>query len=207
MNKQLDALGKRASAAWQELKKGRTWSKWLEVGEALVVFRKAAMCEAGFPAGSNEQPAGAAYNAAMGRYLKQYRLDEIDRSDRTKLIKVMENREAIEKFYATLPLNIRLSLNHPTAVLRRFERETKIPARDTGKLTPHQKTQAELAKALERVTVLEKENVQLKAHIEELEMARESERIRERMDEFASRSVPPKRKPKVRPQAELTPAL
>ena len=137
----LDAAGKAATVLWQELKKGRTWPKWLELGDKLVILRQAAMYEAGIPVGNNAQPGGSAYNAAMGRLLARYKLDDIDKSDRARLITVMENRAAIEAWYATLPLNRRLNLNHPSAVLRRYEAENRVPKpKDPTKLSPLQKT-------------------------------------------------------------------
>jgi hypothetical protein len=83
---------------------------------------------------------------AFAEWLQRYKLDDMDKGNRARLFEVMDNLPMIEQWRQTLPSNLRLALNHPNAVLRRFVRDS--------------------------VVELNEENTALKAHIAELEAAR-----------------------------------
>jgi hypothetical protein len=119
-------VSKSGAAAWQRLKKTPDWYDWLKVGEAVLVGRQWAMRQA-----STNRPIGAAYNMAFGEWLKQNKLSDMDKGDRSRLFDVMENVPAIEEWrHRTLTLTDRLKLNHPNAVLRKWQAAKRRPAFD-----------------------------------------------------------------------------
>src|SRR5215472_12506946 len=50
---------------------------------------------------------------AFAEWLNRYRVDDMDKSDRAKLLQLMEKRPAVEEWRDTLPDYDRRSLNHP----------------------------------------------------------------------------------------------
>jgi hypothetical protein len=112
----LDRVSRQGTEAWKRLKKEKNWNDWIKVGDALLVGRDLAMHQA-----ETNQPQGSAYNIAFGRWLKQYRLDDMDKGDRARLFNVMAELPQIEEWRRTLALGERLKLNHPNAVLRKFK--------------------------------------------------------------------------------------
>jgi hypothetical protein len=119
---QQDRIVRQGVAAWVRLKKDKNWHDWLAVGDALLIGRGLAMYQAG-----TNRPSGKGYSQEFGRWLSKNKLDDMDKSDRAKLFKVMDNLAAIEQWRATLTLTERLKLNHPVTVLRNYERATEIP--------------------------------------------------------------------------------
>jgi hypothetical protein len=107
-------------AAWSRLKQCKTWRDWLVVGEALLVGRTEAMRSA-----HTNVPEGSRYNREFGDWLVRTPLGEIDKSTRKRLLDCMARRADIEAWRATLPLSLRLDLNHPHAVLRRWQATQK----------------------------------------------------------------------------------
>jgi hypothetical protein len=78
---------------------------------------------------STNRPMGAAYNMAFGEWLQRYKLHDMDKGDRARLFDVMENVPAIEDWrHRTLTLTDRLKLNHPNAVLRKWQAAKRRPA-------------------------------------------------------------------------------
>jgi hypothetical protein len=106
----------RGAEAWLRLKQSNDWDDWRRVGAALQTGRGAAMHEVGA-----DRPAGSRYNAAFGAWLRRYKLDDIDKSTRARLLTVMANLPTIEAYRAGLEPDERLKLNHPNSVLRRFK--------------------------------------------------------------------------------------
>jgi hypothetical protein len=123
----------------------------MAVGEALLAGRTLAM-----KAAETNRPEGKAYNQIFSQWLTRYGLSEIDKSARAKLLYVMEHRGEIEDFRAGLPINMRMELNHPVSVLRRWQAATKA----TKPKRPKEPDQSE----------------SMKEHIHELEAARETPR-------------------------------
>jgi len=166
---ELDRIGRQGKAAWQRLKKDKNFEDWRTAGQAVVTARQWAMNEAG-----TNQPIGSRYNALMADWLARYGLDDMDKGARSRLVEMMDNIGAIEEWRKTLTLTERLSLNHPNSVVRKWKAATTI--KETDPAEPKETVRTELAKALERIAELEAENAQLKAHVEELEAARDCER-------------------------------
>jgi hypothetical protein len=106
-----------------------------------------------YQAGTN-RPEGKGYSQEFGAWLTKNKLDDMDKSDRSKLFTVMDNLPAIEGWRATLTITERMRLNHPTTVLRNWQRATQVP--NAQPRTPT------------RLDVLRQENVRLRAHIDGL---------------------------------------
>ena len=122
-----DTYIKRGQEAWRRHKSDATWTDWLAIGEALAIGRQDAM-----GAAATNQPIGAAYNIAFGKWIARYGFDEIDKGDRHRLLEVMEHRAEIEAWRSTLTSTERLRVNHPSTVLRKWKAATQ-PKAKTGK--------------------------------------------------------------------------
>jgi hypothetical protein len=158
-----DRIARQGKEAWMRLKKNKNWNDWLQVGEALVVGRDWAMHEAG-----TNRPEGKGYNTQFGAWLTKYKLDDMDKGDRSRLFKVMDNRGAVEQWRDTLTLPERMKLNHPNSVWRKYESATKPPRQGPQRPTLR-----------DNVVRLDEENAakdsriaELEAQVEELEAAR-----------------------------------
>ena len=121
LEKDVDRIGRAGQAAWKRLQKCKSWSDWMAVGEALLTGRTIAM-----QAAETNRPEGKAYNQIFSQWLARYGLSEIDKSARAKLLYIMEHRGDVEDFRAGLPMNVRMELNHPVSVLRRWQAATKV---------------------------------------------------------------------------------
>jgi len=60
------------------------------------------------------------YVTNFGEWLARYKVDDMDKSDRAKLLQLMEERPAVEEWRATLPDYERRTLNHPVIVWRKW---------------------------------------------------------------------------------------
>jgi hypothetical protein len=158
-----DRVARQGMQAWARLKKGKSWTDWLQVGEALQVGRDWAMNQAG-----TNRPEGKAYNVVFGEWLAKYKLDDMDKGDRSRLFAVMDNLPAIDAWRLTLTLTERLKLNHPQAVLRKWKSFMEPEKPKSNKLTPTERIMA----AEEASFAKDKEIADLKAHIADLEAAR-----------------------------------
>lgn len=92
------------------------------LGEALQVGRTWALA-----ASKSNQPNGSRFNKEMGRWLDQCGFDDLDKSERSHLLKTMNNRDAIEKWRATLTTSALLKLNHPRRVFEKWQASTQPP--------------------------------------------------------------------------------
>lgn len=166
----IDAIGKAAMQAWGRIKKShsRMWGEWMTIGEGLIEGRRWAMHQAG-----TDKPEGKGYTLAFGEYLKRFKLDDMDKSDRAKLLQLMEERPAIEEWRATLPTNQRRDLNNPTIVWRKWQADTKVKKpkpRSAGVSgAEHGRAQAMIAELQARITELEEELEAARERIKELE--------------------------------------
>jgi hypothetical protein len=85
----------------------------------------------------------------MGRWLRCYGFDRIDKSDRSRLLKCADHLEAIDTWRSGRPLSEQLELNHPRIVFQRWQRtlekgeDTPEPTVDQGPKTPSGFTDAE----------------------------------------------------------------
>jgi hypothetical protein len=53
---------------------------------------------------------------AYAEWLKRYKFDDLDKSDRAKLLQLMEERPAVEEWRTTLPDHERRNLNNPVVI-------------------------------------------------------------------------------------------
>jgi hypothetical protein len=84
----------------------------------------------------------------MGQLLQAYKLDGIDKGDRSRLMKMMDHRAEIEAWHRALPVSQRLKLNHPSTILRKWTKATEPPKAPTErKPTTLEKTEAALLEA------------------------------------------------------------
>ena len=73
-------------------------------------------------AAHSNRPEGRRYNEEFSDWLKVNRFDAIHKTTRSQLIKCLKHRTEIEAWRAQLTTGERLKLNHPVAVLRRWEK-------------------------------------------------------------------------------------
>lgn len=159
-----DRVARQGTEAWRRLKKEKSWGDWLKVGEALQVGREWAMNQAGTNA-----PTGKAYNMAFGEWMSRYKLDDMDKGDRSRLFSVMDNLGPIEEWRKTLTLTERLKLNHPNAVWRKWRAAMEPePAPAPAQEGPPKPT------LRDSVANLSEENARLTELVAELEAARQS---------------------------------
>src|SRR5262245_48892867 len=116
-------LGKAMQLAWRRIKisQSRLWSDWMTVGEGLLEGRRWAMLQAG-----TNEPQGKGYSMAYGEWLSRYSMLDMDKSDRAKLLQIMEERAAVEEWRATLTDHERRNYNSPTVVWRKWNAATKV---------------------------------------------------------------------------------
>jgi hypothetical protein len=105
--------------ALDRLSSGRNFADWQKVGAALAAGRTEAMRIA-----NTNTPKGKKYNRAFGDVLKREQLgtDRLDSATRNQLLRIDENKSAIEEWRATLLPAQRLRLNHPSAIWRNWQR-------------------------------------------------------------------------------------
>ena len=111
-----DRVSRLGSEAWKRLKKCKDYNDWVKVGEAILVGREWAMNQS-----QTNKPEGKAYNMAFGEWLQRYKLDDMDKGDRSRLFHMMDALPQIENWRRTITLAERLKLNHPNAILRKFK--------------------------------------------------------------------------------------
>jgi hypothetical protein len=161
-----DRVCRQGTEAWKRLKREKSWSDWLKVGEAVQIGREWAMNQA-----RTNKPEGKGYNTAFGEWLAKYKLDDMDKGDRSRLFAIMDNLPQIEEWRRTLTLTERLKLNHPNAVLRRWK----------AFMEPEKKPEDAKPTLRDSVVNLSEDNTAkdleiagLKAHVADLESSRET---------------------------------
>jgi len=163
MHDDRDRVSRLGTQAWLRVKREKSWHDWITIGEALQVGREWAMNQA-----TTNKPEGKAYNMAFGEWLRKYKLDDMDKSDRSRLFDVMENLPAIEEWRVTLTLTQRLKLNHPNSVLKNWKAAFEPEKPKSAKPT----LRDSVANLSEEVTGKNREIAELTDHITELESAR-----------------------------------
>jgi hypothetical protein len=152
--KSVEQVIRAGQEAWKRLSSGLTWSDWVLVGEALQVGQAEAMRTA-----HTNAPEGRRFNSEIGQWLKANDFDRIDKGTRSRLLTCLKNRPAIEAWMATLPINKRLTLNHPNTVWRAWQR-TQVPKSDD---TPPKPSHVERLKA--SIVELEEDNARMRREI------------------------------------------
>ena len=170
MEDNLERIGHNMMLAWARIKKAqaRMWGDWMTNGEGLMEGRRWAMQMA-----STNRPEGKGYVTAFGKWLKRYRVDDMDKSDRAKLLQLMEERPAVEEWRATLPDYERRSLNNPIIVWRKWTVATRVnkPKQRTAGVSAseHGRAQAMIGQLQARIAELEEELAAARERIAELE--------------------------------------
>jgi len=160
-----DRVSRLGSEAWKRLKSTKDYHDWIKVGEALLVGREWAMNQAG-----TNKPEGKGYNMCFSEYLQRYKLDDMDKGDRSRLFQMMDALPQIEEWRRALTLTERLKLNHPNAVLRKFKAAFEVPDPSKPAKPGLRDSVAELS---EENAQLKTENAQLKVHVAEVEASKE----------------------------------
>jgi cell division protein FtsB len=114
-------------------------------------------------------PKGKGYNLAFKVIAEANTdLDHLDKTTRSHAVWMADpaRRADIETWHARLPQNIRQQVNHPTAVYRRYTRETAAPT-DGGGTDAKPPTLAQ--KQAASIAALQQENDALKRQIKRLE--------------------------------------
>jgi hypothetical protein len=158
-----------AAKAWNWLKKAkaRTFEEWKKVGEGFLAGRAWAKRKAGIVEGINQpidHRLGRGYNEKFAEWLNAYGLADIDQADRSNLLKLMDS-PAVLAWRSGLPQDKRDALNHPTTILRAYNRKFKEREREpAGDDDDERKTakQSALEAAGDAYQALRKENVQLR---------------------------------------------
>jgi hypothetical protein len=114
----------RGRLALVRLEQNQTWPDWCAVIKALAKGRE--ICREA----SGGHDKGRHFNEAMGRWLRCYGFDRIDKSDRSRLLRCADHLEAIDAWRSGRPLSEQLELNHPRIVFERWQR-TLEKAEDT----------------------------------------------------------------------------
>lgn len=124
---------RRGREAWISLRSDASWEKWVVIGRALEAGKTAAMRELG-----TNLPSGRRWNETFGGWLKETEFDQIDKGTRSHLQTCLDNLPAIEAWRQTIGLGLRLRLNHPNAVLRRWQasRQSAIAGTRPGSARP-----------------------------------------------------------------------
>jgi hypothetical protein len=119
----LENAGRAMMLTWGRVKKAqaRMWGDWMTIGEGLLAGRQWAMHQA-----STNRPEGKGFIMAYSEWLKRFKVDDMDKSDRAKLLQIMEERPAVEEWRASLTLPERLRCNNPTVVWRKWTAATRV---------------------------------------------------------------------------------
>jgi hypothetical protein len=168
----MDRIGRAMMAAWSRVKKAETrmWGEWMTIGEGLMEGRRWAMHQAG-----TNKPEGKGFVMAYSEWLHRYKVDDMDKSDRAKLLQLMEERPAVEEWRMTLTDPERRRLNNPIIVWRKWTAATRVkkPKPRTAGVsgTEHGRAQHIIEQLQARIEELEQEVAGLRGENEELKTA------------------------------------
>jgi hypothetical protein len=159
----LENIGHAMMLAWSRVKKAqaRMWGDWMTIGEGLLIGRHWAMQQAG-----TNKPEGKGFVMNFSEWLKRFKVDDMDKSDRAKLLQLMEERPAVEEWRASLPFAERMRLNNPTIVWRKWQAATRVkkpkPRTAGVSATEHGRAQAMIDELQARNAELEEEIAQIR---------------------------------------------
>jgi hypothetical protein len=145
-----DQIVRRGQEA-MERKRG-AFEDWIAIGKAFQVGRTKCM-----QAAQTNEPTGKRYSREMEKWLEAHGFGDIDKADRSNLLKCVENLPAIKQWRSTLTKNERFKFNHPTTVWRRWKAKTQVP---------NPKKPSAWAKEKAANIELQEENYRLKREIE-----------------------------------------
>jgi hypothetical protein len=161
----------RGREAWHTLRNDETWEKWVAIGRAIEAGRAAIMRLL-----LTNQPKGRAWSEHFGAWLRENEFDQIDKGVRSRLQTCLDNLPEIEAWRQTLGLTLRLQLNHPNAVLRRWQAARQTPAAkkgSNGSPAPGNRKDMEIVRLQEELDAAQKELRQLKRNRDDLTEGRD----------------------------------
>ena len=139
-----------------------SWESYMTMGEGFLCGRD----EAFIKSGTNDINSPV-YKRAFSAWLKRYpKLAKFDRSDRAKLMFVMDHRGEIEQWRADLDWTKRSKMSHPTTVLNKWKKEhpEAFELKKPRRVVPIEKHKRD-------VGTMQHEIEDQQAHIAELEAA------------------------------------
>jgi hypothetical protein len=146
-----------ADAALERIQRGQSWADWLKIGELFVHGRKLAMLR-----GHANKPEGKGYNLSFSAWMDAHpKLRVVDKATRNHAMQCFDNRDAIETWRASLGENQRQAKNHPTVVLRGWN---KSNAENAGAEAVKKTSKA--AETQEKLAEFERENIALRQRLE-----------------------------------------
>ena len=113
--------------AWKELKRQKTYERWLSVGRAFNIGRTICLNASGANA-----PKGQPYTGYFSEWLRCEGFDGVSKSERRDLFKVMENEHEITAWRESLDDDEKRRVNHPETVWRKWQAFVHKPARPTA---------------------------------------------------------------------------
>ena len=160
----------RGREAWHTLKSDETWEKWVAIGRAIEAGRAAIMRLL-----LTNQPKGRAWSEHFGNWLRENEFDQIDKGVRSRLQTCLDNLPELEAWRQTLGLTLRLQLNHPNAVLRRWQAAREAPAKKkgNGSPAPGNRKDAAIMQLQEELDAAHRELRQLKRNRDDLTEGRD----------------------------------
>jgi hypothetical protein len=158
----------RGREAWHTLKSDETWEKWVAIGRAIEAGRVAIMRLL-----LTNQPKGRAWSEHFGNWLRENEFDQIDKGVRSRLQTCLDNLPQIEAWRQTLGLTLRLQLNHPNAVLRRWQATREAPKKGNGTPAPGNRKDMAIMQLQEELDTAHRELRQLKKGRDDLTEGRD----------------------------------
>jgi hypothetical protein len=136
------------NASMDLLKRNPFIERWRDVGIALNILQETAMAAA-----RTNEPIGLRYNEEwLGLANHVPHLRDIDKSTRSHAMWLATNWDDVSKWLRTVPVNIRLKINHPTTVRRRYD----------GTHNPPRKEEPRSQRVRDQIIKLQEENDRLR---------------------------------------------
>ena len=158
----------RGREAWKTLRQDETWEKWIAIGRAIEAGKTAIMRFL-----NTNQSKGRVWSETFGQWLRENEFDQIDKGVRSRLQTCLENLPAIEAWRQTLGLTLRLQLNHPNAVLRRWQAMREAPKGSGKSGAPGNRKDAEIMRLVDELDAAQRELRQLKKGRDDLSEGRD----------------------------------
>jgi hypothetical protein len=141
----------RGREAWHSLRADETFEKWVAIGRAIEAGRTAIMRFL-----NTNQSKGRVWSETFGQWLRENEFDQIDKGVRSRLQTCLDNLPAIEAWRQTLGLTLRLQLNHPNAVLRRWQAARAAPKGPGNSGAPGNRKDIEIVRLQEELDAANK---------------------------------------------------
>ena len=145
------ALIEAGDAAVRWLRRGNSLERWREAGIAANELQAAAM-----EAAQTNVPFGRRYTAAWGELSAQApHLRGLDKASRAHAMWLAANWEVVNTWLRTLAVNVRMAMNHPSAIRRRYDAAHRAPV-DKPAARPRHDMRAQIIKLQEELELLRK---------------------------------------------------